>query len=708
MKQELYKDLLDVVKTYFDEEDLNLLNTYYEYANKLYDKMKRLDGEDYINHSIRVALVLAPLKMDITTIGSALIHEALLIDENNQEEVLSLFGEETVQILESIKKISHLKRTFTKEKNDIRYRRIIVGLSENPSSLFIKLADRLDNLKTLYVHDEKHQKEIIDETENIYIPIAHRLGIKKIKGDLEDLCLRNSHPKEYEEVLKKINTSREELENDLLEMKNEIVSLLNEYNIKFEILSRVKSVTGIYKKLAIGRSWSDIYDLLGIRILVKKVEECYLVIGLIHSKYQSIPKRFKDFIANPKSNMYQSVHTTVFGYNNKMYEIQVRTFEMDEIAESGVASHWSYKEHISGKKTALDERLEMFKTLIEVNDNEDNMNFFKYLNQELNKEEIYVFTPKGDVIELPIDSTPIDFAYKIHSEIGNDVISAYVNNKLVKLDFKLHDGDIVNLNVQKGKGPNKSWLKSVKTDLAKNKIKSYFYKKDKEKLIDLGKDLVLNEFKRRKIDENVLEETENLNSALEELNIDSLEDAYFDIATLKITPNLFANKFVKKESKIDETINKVLNSNKVSKSENQILVSGEDDILTSIASCCSPVFGEEIIGYVTKGNGVTVHKKSCPYIPTNNERIIDVSWNTKNHDKYLTYLNIIIENEKNNLIEVITLANKLNINIESMRFLPDAKENICEVACKVNDIDNLNKYISNLEKFDFITKIERK
>lgn len=708
MKQKLYKDLLDVVKTYFDEEDLNLLNTYYEYANKLYDKMKRLDGEDYINHSIRVALVLAPLKMDITTIGSALIHEALLIDENNQEEVLSLFGEETVQILESIKKISHLKRTFTKEKNDIRYRRIIVGLSENPSSLFIKLADRLDNLKTLYVHDEKHQKEIIDETENIYIPIAHRLGIKKIKGDLEDLCLRNSHPKEYEEVLKKINTSREELENDLLEMKNEIVSLLNEYNIKFEILSRVKSVTGIYKKLAIGRSWSDIYDLLGIRILVKKVEECYLVIGLIHSKYQSIPKRFKDFIANPKSNMYQSVHTTVFGYNNKMYEIQVRTFEMDEIAESGVASHWSYKEHISGKKTALDERLEMFKTLIEVNDNEDNMNFFKYLNQELNKEEIYVFTPKGDVIELPIDSTPIDFAYKIHSEIGNDVISAYVNNKLVKLDFKLHDGDIVNLNVQKGKGPNKSWLKSVKTDLAKNKIKSYFYKKDKEKLIDLGKDLVLNEFKRRKIDENVLEETENLNSALEELNIDSLEDAYFDIATLKITPNLFVNKFVKKESKIDETINKVLNSNKVSKSENQILVSGEDDILTSIASCCSPVFGEEIIGYVTKGNGVTVHKKSCPYIPTNNERIIDVSWNTKNHDKYLTYLNIIIENEKNNLIEVITLANKLNINIESMRFLPDAKENICEVACKVNDIDNLNKYISNLEKFDFITKIERK
>ena len=264
------------------------------------------------------------------------------------------------------------------------------------------------------------------------------------------------------------------------------------------------------------------------------------------------------------------------------------------------------------------------------------------------------------------------------------------------------------MNVQKGKGPNKSWLKSVKTDLAKNKIKSYFYKKDKEKLIDLGKDLVLNEFKRRKIDENVLEETENLNSALEELNIDSLEDAYFDIATLKITPNLFVNKFVKKESKIDETINKVLNSNKVSKSENQILVSGEDDILTSIASCCSPVFGEEIIGYVTKGNGVTVHKKSCPYIPTNNERIIDVSWNTKNHDKYLTYLNIIIENEKNNLIEVITLANKLNINIESMRFLPDAKENICEVACKVNDIDNLNKYISNLEKFDFITKIERK
>ena len=708
MKQNLYEDLLNIVKTYFSKEDLNLLDNYYDYAVKLYDGMKRLDGEDYINHSIRVALVLAPLKMDVTTIGSSLIHEALLIDDTKSEEILLTFGEETVQILDSIKKISHLKRTFTKEKNDIRYRRIIVGLSENPSALFIKLADRLDNLKTLYVHDEIHQKEIIDETENIYIPIAHRLGIKKIKSELEDLCLRNSHPKEYDEILKKINTSREELEQDLLEMKNEIINLLNEYNIKFEILSRVKSVTGIYKKLVIGRSWNDIYDLLGIRILVNKIEECYLVIGLIHSKYQSIPKRFKDFIASPKSNMYQSVHTTVFGYNNKMYEIQVRTYEMDEIAESGVASHWSYKEHISGKKTALDERLEMFKTLIEINDNEDNTNFFKYLNQELNKEEIYVFTPKGDVIELPIDSTPVDFAYRIHSEIGNDVISAYVNNKLVKLNYELHDGDIVNLIVQKGKGPNKSWLKSVKTDLAKNKIKSYFYKKDKEKLILVGKELVLNEFKRKKIDEEIYNDEELVNKVLEELKIASVEEVYFDVATLKITPNHYVNKFIKKDNKIDETINRVLNTEKVSKNVNQILVSGEDDILTSIASCCSPVYGEEIIGYVTKGSGVSIHKKDCPFIPDNTERIIDVSWNDNTHDKSLTYLNITIENEKNNLIEVITLANKLDINIESMRFLPKDKENICEVACKVSDIENLNKYISNLEKFNFITKVERK
>lgn len=708
MKQNLYEDLLNIVKTYFSKEDLNLLDNYYDYAVKLYDGMKRLDGEDYINHSIRVALVLAPLKMDVTTIGSSLIHEALLIDDTKSEEILLTFGEETVQILDSIKKISHLKRTFTKEKNDIRYRRIIVGLSENPSALFIKLADRLDNLKTLYVHDEIHQKEIIDETENIYIPIAHRLGIKKIKSELEDLCLRNSHPKEYDEILKKINTSREELEQDLLEMKNEIINLLSEYNIKFEILSRVKSVTGIYKKLVIGRSWNDIYDLLGIRILVNKIEECYLVIGLIHSKYQSIPKRFKDFIASPKSNMYQSVHTTVFGYNNKMYEIQVRTYEMDEIAESGVASHWSYKEHISGKKTALDERLEMFKTLIEVNDNEDNTNFFKYLNQELNKEEIYVFTPKGDVIELPIDSTPVDFAYRIHSEIGNDVISAYVNNKLVKLNYKLHDGDIVNLIVQKGKGPSKSWLKSVKTDLAKNKIKSYFYKKDKEKLILVGKELVLNEFKRKKIDEEIYNDEELVNKVLEELKIASVEEVYFDVATLKITPNQYINKFIKKDNKIDETINRVLNTEKVSKNDNQILVSGEDDILTSIASCCSPVYGEEIIGYVTKGSGVSIHKKDCPFIPDNTERIIDVSWNDNTHDKSLTYLNITIENEKNNLIEVITLANKLDINIESMRFFPKDKENICEVACKVSDIENLNKYISNLEKFNFITKVERK
>ena len=702
-----YEDLINVLSTYFNEEDLKLMDKYYSKALKIYEGMKRHTGEDYIYHSINIAYSLSELKMDKVTIGCALIHEAITNEKMTYDEVLEEFGEETAKILLCISKISGLKRTF-KNNNIERYRKIIVGLAENPKVIFIKLADRLDNLKTLNVHSMEHQEEIIEETEKVFIPIAHRLGIKKFKSELEDLCLRNAYPDEYEEILNRLKTSKEELESSLKTMKEEITEILNDHNIKFTIVSRVKSVRGIFNKLKSGRKWNDIYDMLGIRVLVDKDEECYLVIGLIHAKYKSIPYRFKDYVANPKSNMYQSLHTTVFGVNNFMYEIQVRTYSMDEIAESGIASHWSYKEQINGSvKTSLDKRLEEFKALININDIEGNLEFFQNLNKELTKGEIYVFTPKGDVIELPDGATPIDFAYRIHTEIGNSVTGALVNNKIVKLNQELQDGDIVSLITQKGRGPNKAWLKFVKTDSAKGRIKSYFFKKEKEKIIETGRELLENDIKKKNFSLNESLTNENINRVVEELKLDNADDIYFGIATLKFTTNIIINKLlnIKEEKKKEEILDKLKPIKQ--KCSKDIIIAGADDILTNIASCCSPVKGEEIVGYITKGNGVSIHRKGCYNISSSEERIVEAQWCETTDHKYTAYLNVFVSADNDKLINIITIATKYEINIESLNLKDTDKSLYYELICKVKNIDELNLFISDLKGLKFVSKVER-
>ena len=704
-KKELitYADLTKLLKTYMSSDDLKIIDEYYEESKDIFKDMKRETGEDYIYHPIAVAYTLAELKMDPVTIGSALIHEAITLEKRTYDDIKDKFGEETAIILECITKISHLKRTFKNEQNVERYRRITVGLAENPKALFIKFADRLHNMRTIYVKSSEHQSEIIDETMNILIPIAHRLGVKKIMSELEDLCLKFSHPDEYKEILDKINASRDELEDDLSEMKDEIIKLLKSHNIKFEILSRVKSVRGIYNKLHSGRKWDDIYDLLGLRVLVNQIEECYLVIGLIHSKFKPIPKRFKDYIANPKSNMYQSLHTTVFGYNNRMYEVQVRTYDMNEIAESGVASHWSYKEKTNGKvKTTLEERLETFKTLIESKDMDNNMDFFKNINSELKSREIYAFTPKGDIIELPYGSTPIDFAYRIHSEVGNTTVGALANSKMVKLDYIIEDGDIIELNTKKGAAPNKNWLKFVKTDQAKSRIKSYFYKKERDKNILLGKEMLEEECKKRSIDYNELFTEENFDKLINDLKLDNVDDLFFNISILRFLPSTIINRVLpKKEAEFKP-------NQAVNKNDNDVLVEGYSDILTTLASCCNPVYGEEIVGYVSKGNGIKVHSKSCPNILNLNERFVSVKWNNESVHRYEATLNVYVITNLEDINEMVATAIKNEIYVESFNFREKMDNNpYYEVNIKVKDIDNLNNFINDLKQIKSVLNVER-
>ena len=703
IKNYTYEDLVDVLKTYMAPEYIEFINKYYEQSKIVYAGMKRETGEDYIYHPINVAYILADLKMDPVTIACALIHEAITLGKMTYEEVEEMFGTESANIVNSITKISNLKQTF-KINNPEKYRRIIVGLSENPATLFIKFADRLHNLRTLRVHDKEHQKYIIDETQNIYIPIAHRLGMKKMKSEMEDLCLQYSETEQYNKVLDRINADKAELEKSLAKMKYEIMQVLDHHNIKYEILSRVKSVRGIYNKLKNGKRWEDIYDLLGLRVLVDTVEDCYRVIGLVQSKYQPVPNRFKDYIANPKPNLYQSLHTTVYGEDKRIYEVQVRTYEMDEIAEKGVASHWSYKEKIDGSvKNNLDHILEQFRVLVEVNDIEQNMEFFGNIKEELKRNEIYVYTPKGDIIELPAGATPIDFAYKIHSEVGNTTTGALVNSKMVKLDHELKDGDMVELITQKGHAPSKGWLKIVKTEAAKSRIKSYFYKKEREKYIALGHEMLSNECKKKNVDINDIITDENIEKLNASLGTKDLDDIYFSIATLKYLPSSILNRL-----EVHEPKKKVLTLNKKdNKSGNGILIAGSNDILCSLATCCNPVYGEDIVGYITRGYGVKIHSKNCPNIDLNSERIIDAEWEISTENRYTAKLKVYIDDVSDILLKIITLSTKDSIIVDSINLINRNKELFYDISCRVKNINDLHQFIDEIKLINSVIKVER-
>ena len=460
---------------------------------------------------------------------------------------------------------------------------------------------------------------------------------------------------------------------------------------------------GIYNKLASGKKWEDIYDLLGIRVLVNSIEDCYRVIGLVQSKYQPISNRFKDYIANPKSNMYQSLHTTVFGEDDRIYEVQVRTYEMDEIAEKGIASHWSYKEKSDGSiKNVLDTTLEQLRTLVELNDIESNMEFFGNIKEELKRNEIYVFTPKGDVIELPSGSTPIDFAYKIHSEVGNTTTGALVNSKMVKLDHALNDGDLVELITQKGHSPSKGWLKFVKTENAKSRIKSFFYKKERDKYISLGKEMMVYECKKRCLDIAEIFTDENIKKLTTSLNLETLDDIYFSISTLRYLPSTILGKIdVKTETKRKSFVLE----KKPSKSG--ILIAGSSDILCTLATCCNPVYGEDIVGYITKGYGVKIHSKNCPNIDLNSERLVEAKWEDNITSRYTAKLKVYIENIGDVLVDIVSLATKYDITMDSVNLINRNKELFYDVSCKVRNIEKLTSFIEELKALKAIKLVER-
>jgi len=708
-----FEEFYDKVKTYItDSNELEVIKKAYLYASKIHEGEKRLTEEDYIIHPLNVAYILTNIHSDYETLSAALLHDVVKTDNVDIIELEREFGSNISNLVKEVNKINKLSLSADSEYQINYYKKILVGLCEDVRVIIIKLADRLHNMQTLWAIPEEKQKEKAKETLEILAPIAHRLGIHYLKSELEDISLRYYKPDVYYDIVTRLNNNKVERDSVILEMKESISNMLNEHGIKHEIKGRSKSIYSIYNKMQNGKKFEDIYDILALRVYVNTESECYLTLGLIHSKYKPLSKRFKDYIAMPKENMYQSLHTTIFGVGGELYEVQIRTYEMDKVAEYGIASHWAYKEKIDESvaiKNAMEQKLQMFRNIIENNKNEaeTDEDFVNNVKKEALDKDIYVYTPKGDVIELPLGSTPIDFAYKVHTNIGDTMVGAIVNDNIVPLDYKLKDGDIIKINTNKNsKGPSKEWINIVYTSQARNRIKSFYTKIDKTENIKHGEELILKELRRLKIP--FAEFNDKINSILEEFSEDSIEDLYLSVGNGKYNPISVINT-MNKESKSKEEIllDKIGNSDISINTKNDIIVSGIDEIKVTLANCCKPVNGDDVIGYITRGNGIVVHRTNCHNIMDVDERIIPIEWNSNSENKYVTSIVVKTIKKDNILSEIISKASTSNTTVLSINLVNNLDYQTYNLLVSVENVTKLNSFLNSLYQMPFVIEVER-
>ena len=700
-----YEEVLEKIKKYITEEsELEKFEKAYRLSEVCYANNYRMNGTRQLDHALAVSYILTSVYSDIDTLCAGLLHEAKL--EEWEEELKKKLDTSVIKLIAGVNKISKLHFSTENEYLIEYYKKIIVGMSEDVRVIIIKLASRLHNMRTLYALDEERQKKKAKETLEIFAPIAHHLGIHKIKSELEDLSLRYLKPDVFYDIVERLNKTKVERDQAVSEMMMEVSSLLNEHNIKHEIKGRAKSIYSIYNKLNNGKKFNDIYDLLALRVLVDSEQECYLAIGLVHSKFKPVPKRFKDYVAMPKANMYQSLHTTVFGINGFLFEIQIRTYQMDEIAENGIASHWAYKEKKDvNPKNMTEQKLQFFKSIIDLNadkmiSGEDFVNSFK---EEISNDSIYCFTPKGDVIELPRGATPIDFAYKVHTRVGETMVGALVNDAIVPLDYELQDNDIVKINTNKNsKGPSKEWLNLVKCTQTKNKIRAFFTKNEREIYVERGKDALEKELRKRKIPFSEFFQSEIINQLIKEYKQENLEELYLHIGNGKYNANSVINEIYKKEEDVVPLKKTTFKNN-----DNDIIVDGIDKVKVNIASCCSPLPGDSIVGYITKGNGISIHRSCCRNLEILENRTVPVRFNEQTKDRYTAPVIIYTTSNENKMLEMIKKLSGFDLNIDNFNVISKNDVLVYEVDFIVKNFDQLEKIEKELEKLEYVTKIER-
>ncbi len=669
---QLFEDLVHTVRKYNKNVDRDLLEKAYKTAKKYHGDQVRKTGEPFINHPLQVALILADIEMDQTSIASAILHDIVEDTDYNLEKMTSEFGNTVARITNGVTKLDKIVFNSREEQQVSNIRKMIIAMSEDVRIILVKLADRLHNMRTLKPLDKDKRFNISMETMEVYAPIAHRLGIYQIKSELEDLCFRNLHEKEYLKLKDMIDERIKERKSLVDEVIDLVRKKLKEADISADINGRVKSYYSIYNKITRqGRDFEDIYDVLAIRIIVEDVKNCYAVLGIIHSLWKPVPGRFKDFIANPKFNMYQSLHTTVIGLKGKPLEVQIRTFEMHKVAEYGIAAHYKYKEE-GFKLSEFDKRVAWIRQLLDwQKELKDPHEYMESLKLDLFEEEVFVFTPKGRVVNLPRGATPIDFAYVIHTDIGHNAIGAKINRVMVPIESTLENGDIVEIIVSKSqKGPSRDWLNIVKTSRAKNKIRQWFSKEQRQESYNTGREIMLKILRKNSLSFKTVS-NEVFEDIASDMNFDRADTLFRSIGSHKVSAHQVFTRIVKKLSQSEEKkelkIEDIRDREETRKTGSGISVKGMEEVLVTMAKCCNPVPGDRIVGYITRGKGISVHRADCTNVNTlmsrENERFIDVSWDRNAPNKFNAEIQIEALDRTKLLRDITNTISEYDINI---------------------------------------------
>jgi len=703
-----FQELLKKHKRFVPSANVDLLNKAFDFSYESHKEQFRKSGEPFFAHCFEVAKILIELKMDSTTVASALLHDVAEDTSVTIEEIEDEFGQDVALLVDGVTKISELKFESREQRQAENFRKMIISMIRDIRVILIKFADRLHNMRTIHYLPEQKRKRIAIETRDVYAPLAHRLGIAKIKWELEDLTLKALHPESYMELVNKVASKREEREKYIRRVTHPIRKELKLANIKATISGRPKHFFSIYGKMTKRQlPFEEIYDLLAIRVIVDRVEECYFVLGIVHNLYTPVQARFKDYIATPKSNFYQSLHTTVIGPDGKMVEIQIRTKEMNRTAEEGIAAHWLYKE---GKKTEdeLGKHLSWLRQVIEEQqDTKDPSEFMENLRVELFQDEVFVFTPKGDLFKLPVDSTPVDFAFAVHTDVGFHCLGAKVNGKMVPLDYKLQSGNNVEILTSPNQKPNRDWIKFVKTSKARSKIKRWLKDSFFDQSLKLGEEILLKQMKKQ----NIKKEDVDLDEIAQNMNFQNIDQLYASVGSGDTSIKAVMNRIAPEESPeiVEESIIKKFIS-KTRSTAKGVKVQGLDNIMISFGKCCQPLPGDNILGFIAKGRGIVIHRSDCNNVLKlleNPERKIDVTWDVDKNKHFVVRLQLLGEDRKHFLLDVSESISQTDTNIVSIEMKASDTIVHSTITIEVRNLQHLTRIIKKISQVKGVISVER-